>query len=174
MSIPINTVMFPRGVPGSGKSSLSNLLKQLCETRNLQMKIHSTDAKFMVGGEYKFDFSKLGHYHKLNFDEYCRTLLDGKTNLVIVDNTNLVLRDFNHYVEYAIRMGFRTADVVFYPDLPERHQARNVHSVPLEAIERMQGKFKTALDFAHKRYEIFPQTFKVDVERVAQEIIDGI
>ena len=170
-----NTVVFPRSIPGGGKSSLSNLLKKLAEANGLTCSIHSTDSKFYnEKGEYVFDANKINYFHKLNFIDFAESTAKG-TNLVILDNTNLVLSYFKHYVNNAIAEQYNMVEVVFYPDSLENHFKRNLHNVPLVNIERMAKKLDLGLQFGQSmRYEVAPHTWKMDVEYVAQKIVSGV
>lgn len=169
-----NTAVFPRSIPGGGKSTLSNLLKKLCEENGLTCSIHSTDSKFYTDGVYHFDPSKINYFHRLNFDEFCESLAKG-TNLVILDNTNIVLSYFKYYVHKCKDLGYNMVDVVFHPDSIQKHFERNVHQVPFANIERMANKFDINLQFGQSvRYEVFPDTWKMNSEDVAKKIVAGI
>jgi tRNA uridine 5-carbamoylmethylation protein Kti12 len=170
-----NTAVFPRSIPGGGKSSLSTLLKKLCEENGLTCSIHSTDSKFYNDkGEYFFEPNKVNYFHRLNYDEFVASTAKG-TNLVILDNTNIVLSYFNYYVKNCQDTGYNMVDVVFHPDSIQKHFERNVHAVPFANIERMARKFDTTLQFGQSaRYEVFSDTWKMNVEDVAKKIVVGI
>lgn len=79
-----------RGVPGCGKTTYAEYLRSKIE----DCSIHSTDSYFVVDGEYKFDKSKLAEYHKANLESFKAS----KARVVIVDNTNLVPKDYGKYI----------------------------------------------------------------------------
>lgn len=170
-----NTAVFPRSIPGGGKSTLSSLLKKLCEENGLTCSIHSTDAKFYNDkGVYIFDPSKINYFHRLNYDEFVASTAKG-TNLVILDNTNIVLSYFKYYVKNCQDIGYDMVDVLFHPDSIQKHFERNVHNVPFANIERMAHKFDRTLQFGQSsHYEVFPDTWKMNVEDAAKKIVAGI
>lgn len=137
-----NICLILRGISGSGKSSFSRLLESLCIQNNVSQSIHSTDTKFMVDGEYKFDAILLRKHHNLNFQESRQSMIKG-TNLILIDNCSLRQRDFRHYAEEARLQGYLVAEVIFYPDTLEVHYARNLHSLPKEALQGMLDKFNS-------------------------------
>ena len=65
-----------RGVPGSGKSTFTKVMKELSDKEGLLISIHSTDDKHMVDGVYKWDMKKVGQYHKQNLNEFTKSLKD--------------------------------------------------------------------------------------------------
>ena len=58
-------VIINRGVPGSGKSTLINTLKEMAIGR--LVKVHTTDDLWMKDGKYCFDFKLLGAKHGENY-----------------------------------------------------------------------------------------------------------
>lgn len=171
----MNTVQINRGIPGSGKSTLTETLSALCSQKNLKMAVHSTDSLLMVNGVYTFVAEKMGYFHNLNFENF-KVSLDAGVNLVVVDNTNILQKDFMHYVNAAKGRGYKVAEVFFYPDALEKHVARNVHRVPAEAIERMYKRLMGRKDnpFGDFLYEIFPPTYLENIEATAKSIVDNL
>ncbi len=74
-----------RGLPGSGKSYTAKQIQS-----ELGGQIFSTDEKFMVDGEYKFNVADLGKNHKLT-QEDVQKAVDAGVSPIIVDNTNIKL-----------------------------------------------------------------------------------
>lgn len=171
----MNTVQINRGIPGSGKSTLTERLRALCSEKNLEMAVHSTDSLLMVNGVYTFVAEKMGYFHKCNYQNFLCSLDDG-ANLVVVDNTNILQKDFMHYVNAAKARGYKVAEVFFHPDSLEKHVARNVHRVPAEAIERMYKRLMDRKDnpFGDFLYEIFPPTYLENIETTAKSIVDNL
>lgn len=126
------------GLPGSGKSTHTKKLIGKYESLDLSVQAFSTDSYFYQDGEYNFDRSKLGFFHKLNLEAFTKAL--EKIDVVICDNTNLKARDRNKYIKAAQSKGFAIT-LVFVGSLSEEFilkcAERNTHSVPLEAIRRM-------------------------------------
>lgn len=111
-----------RGFPGSGKSTTTNAILNLYNVD--ENHVFSTDnywipqtiAKRKVGlpvssqeemKEYRDNWTpkKLSEAHQWNFDNFKNTVNHGITP-VIVDNTNVKIRDFEDYVKYAQRAGY--------------------------------------------------------------------
>ncbi len=120
-----------RGVPGSGKSTLARRL-----VNGSGGVIHSTDDFFYVDGKHHFDPNKLGEYHDLNYEAFCRSLNDG-IPVVVCDNTNSRHWHFERYAEAARRAGYRVAFVVMPHPPAEVAAERTIHSVPAITIQRM-------------------------------------
>jgi len=171
----MNTVEINRGIPGSGKSTLTNFLLGECNRLGLSYACHSTDDLRIVDGVYIFDPAKTGYYHNLNYTNF-KTSLENGVNLVVVDNTNVVLKDFVKYVEAGKKAGYKVIEVFFHPDELSKHIKRNLHSVPRASIEKMYQRLMGAknLDFADGKYEIFPKTYMENIEAAAKSIVDGI
>ena len=104
--------------------------------------MRSSDEAAQHGGIYRlcFDRSKLGAAH-----ESCRrafeNALRARTGLVIVDNTNTQLKEYDYYKHAARRAGYAVAVVELRcPDEPailEQLHARNTHGVPMEVLRTM-------------------------------------
>ena len=169
----MNTAVIPRGIPGSGKSTLTNLLMELASKNNFSFSVHSTDALLYVNGVYTFVPEKMGYMHNLNYQNFQKSVDDG-VNLIVVDNTNIMPKDFMRYVDYAKGKGYRIAEARFHPDSLEEHTKRNVHSVPAEAVQRMYERFQNTFDkdFAYVRLEIKPATYMADIEKAAGHILE--
>jgi tRNA uridine 5-carbamoylmethylation protein Kti12 len=127
-------LIIMRGVPGSGKSSLSEKIKQKFGNDNVA--IFSTDQYFLDKfGKYNFDPSKLKDAHAWNFG---RSVDAFRKNfpVVVIDNTNIQKWQYQKYVDAAQSFGYSiktlTADGNF----------KNVHGVPDHAIERMKKSFE--------------------------------
>lgn len=117
-----------RGIPGSGKSTYTK--------ENLPgAVVASADHFFSKTGPYKFNAALLGKAH----DECKKTFtdaLDRGEALVVVDNTNVKVRDFSFYVHEARKRGYEVEIVRLECD-PEVAAKRNTHGVPREACIRM-------------------------------------
>lgn len=89
------TLIMMRGIPGSGKSTLA---KQIADKHNGV--IYSTDSYHMVNGHYQFRPEKAHEYHLKNQDSVLGAMIEGKP-LIIVDNTNVSIRDMKPYINFA-------------------------------------------------------------------------
>ncbi len=158
-----------RGISGNGKSTLSrSILRQehifpaqnsdnhensTCSSSSVadeleqlfQKHVLSTDDYFINPRtqSYEFDGSKLGRAHEWNQNRVKQCMIQHQP-IIIVDNTNTQRWEARPYVLLAQEHGYEI--VVKEPDTPWRRDAgelakRNVHGVPLEAIERMLGRW---------------------------------
>lgn len=126
------------GPSGSGKSTLARNLTASLPIGSFL--ICSADDYFNRRGNGVYDFDKnlLPDAHKecyLNFI----TGVNARVPLIIVDNTNLEGRDIAPYYRYAEVMGYDVSIVKLTVD-PKLGASRNLHNVPLKAIESMSKR----------------------------------
>lgn len=126
-----------RGLPGSGKSTLAKEL-----SGNDPSKVFSTDEFFetQVKG---FDGALLHRAHQWNENRARKAMIEG-VSPIVVDNTNIVLRDAKTYLEMAKANGYRIE--IREPQTPwsknvDELVSRNTHSVPRATIERMLKRY---------------------------------
>lgn len=126
-----------RSCTGGGKSTLAR--KMTINEPNYA--ICSADDYHYFGTEqipsnYKFDLNNLHAAHQQCKHKFIEAL-NTKSELIIVDNTNIKLKDYKWYYITGREYGY---DITFHTILPgtvEQHFNSNVHNVPKEAIERM-------------------------------------
>lgn len=159
----LKIAVIMRAIPGSGKSTFAKKIKTSTEASGLTCSIHSSDEKFMVNGEYKFDQSLLGAHHLANHREFCKAMSDG-INVVIGDNTNIKRKDYMTYVESAKAAGYRVVSISFVPGDVQMHFQRNVHSVPMDVIQRMKDSFNPVTDSVDDRYTMESHDGMLDSE----------
>ena len=100
-------VMILRGVVGAGKTTLAKNVATFFENNfDLSCEICSADAFFVdFDGQYRFSASLLQNAH-----DFCkgRFLLQMErcVNLIIIDNTNLKLQDYEFYKTQARKHGY--------------------------------------------------------------------
>ncbi len=136
---------------GCGKSTFAKKIQQW----NNGIKICSADNFFMVDGEYKWDRNLIGKAHETCRNE-CEAELKVK-NSVIVDNTNTTWKELKPYIQ----MGYdNNACVLIYRPKVNltvaELAARNVHNVPVDAIQAMKDRFIGVEDLKNKIDEEFP------------------
>jgi tRNA uridine 5-carbamoylmethylation protein Kti12 len=140
------TVLIGRGLPGSGKSTRARKLVEGYRARGLSVVVCSSDDFFVCPGCSGYHWSK----DKLHFAHtWCRNkfeaALEAGTNVVIVDNTNVTVRECRPYVMFAEVFGYAVR--FLEPETPwafdvDELAKRNVHKVPREAIERMLARWE--------------------------------
>lgn len=90
-------MIINRGLPGSGKSTLSNKILNLYE----RCVICSGDDYFMTSlGEYKFDVTKLAEAHICAQNKAIQACRDS-ISPVIIDNTNVKFWEVKKYLDIA-------------------------------------------------------------------------
>ena len=131
-----------RGVAGSGKSYLANLLE---EKYQFESQVFSADVYWLrPDGRYDFNPRLLGNAHEWNFNCFCQALKD-EISHVIVDNTNTTAKECSPYIHKALKAGYKV--YIVEPNTPwclnvDELVKRNQHSVPREAIERMLSRWE--------------------------------
>lgn len=147
----VRTVLIFRAVPGSGKTTFSNRIRDAVVGAGLSIAVHSTDAYFInpVTRTYDFDAKKLPEYHMRNLDEFNASLSDG-VDVVAVDNTNLRPWETEPYTRLAREAGYRIVFFNFAPRELEKHLAAqqvtpdrpDAHQVPREVLERFMEYYR--------------------------------
>lgn len=137
-----------RGVTGSGKSTRARQIQE----QNPGAIILSTDDLFIEDGEYRFDPNKLGHNHRQN-QERCRLAMIEKTELIIIDNTNIQAWEMKPYHSLALEHGYETHVEEMEPppleELLHRHESRQDKRVPREVLENMLRRWKPGITPDH-------------------------
>ncbi|KFQ21089.1 NEDD4-binding protein 2-like 2 [Mesitornis unicolor] len=133
-------LLILRGLPGSGKSTLSRIL--LGQSRDGI--VFSTDDYFRQQDGYTYNAAQLGDAHDWNQKRAKQAMEQGKSP-VIIDNTNTQAWEMKPYVEVALEKGYR---VEFHePDTwwkfdPEELEKRNKHGVTREKIALMLERYE--------------------------------
>lgn len=132
------------GLPGSGKSTLSQKLKEQYESEGFTVDSVETDEWFVRHGNgvYKFDPNLLGKAHQWAYTAVGCAMEDN-VDVIILANTNLTWRDIKHYVSHSISVGYDVE--IVETETPWRYDIaelfrRGVHAVPIEVLERMNNK----------------------------------
>lgn len=125
-------VIIMRGISGAGKSTWR-------KTYVPEAFVVSADLWFYdKDGNYNFEAKDLGKAHSFSKEEFKKALVRGEP-LVVVDNTNTKLRDFRFYVDVARNHGYKVQYVRLETPVDVAAK-RNVHGVPLEAVQRMKER----------------------------------
>ena len=121
-----------RGIPGSGKSTLSFLFDGA--------KVSADDYFFDDETGYNFVAADLPKAHK-----WCQTrvenlMYDG-IETIVVANTFTKEWEMHSYYELAKANGYRVHSVI----VENRHGSKNIHGVPAEKLEQMKNRFEIKL-----------------------------
>lgn len=147
---PSQVLMVMRGIPGSGKSTTAKTLAE-------GGAIHSTDNLIEAQGDYRAffekmnkdnNFSMLSKMHAQNLKNSKKSMFEG-ISPVIIDNTNLTASEMKNYVMAALEMGYaddniKIVNVGTGGVLAEELAQRNTHGVPLDKINQMIQRYKSA------------------------------
>lgn len=129
------TLYLIRGLPGSGKSTFAQELKQ----RGLVDRVFEADQYFNLNGEYKFDPTKLAEAHRWCLNSTLSNLDVGAN--VAVANTFTTEKELEHYLYAAESMGVNVVSLI----VENRQGSSSVHNVPADTISRMKQRFSVKL-----------------------------
>lgn len=122
-----------RGLPGSGKTSFAKMMwpeAVICEA----------DQFFYIGGEYKFDRSKLKEAHKWCYTVASHLMNNGKPQ-VVVSNTSTTEKELEPYLELANQYGYKVVSLI----VENRHGNKSVHGVSNIVMRNMERRFQIKL-----------------------------
>ena len=152
----VKTVKIMRGVPGSGKSTRAFNAAYHVGTTGGKACTVSADQFFESTGRYVFNAAKLPQAHADCFRRFVDALLVG-CDLVIVDNTNTQVWEFENYAKVACLAGYDVEiDEVRPKDAAELRvwAERCVHGVPHDKIIAMDKRWETFdLNAAWRRWK---------------------
>lgn len=131
-----------RGISGSGKSTWAN---------QQGVPVFSTDAYFLVDGEYRYDPTKIGEYQNRNFRAFIEALSE-KESWIIVDNTNICAWEYSPYILAGQAFGYETELITFVcsPEvslarkkLVPQEQLIRTYTQLMEETRKMPGRFRS-------------------------------
>ena len=124
-------LILVRGLPGSGKTTLSQLLTAF---------VLEADMYFMQDGEYKFDAAKLKLAHQWCKDQ-CESFMKREKPKIAVSNTFTQDWEMESYIELAKQYGYRVHTII----VENRHGGVNTHDVPDATLGNMRNRFSVKL-----------------------------
>jgi predicted kinase len=124
-------LILVRGLPGSGKTTLSQLLTAFTL---------EADMYFMQDGEYKFDATKLKLAHQWCKDQ-CESFMKMEKPKIAVSNTFTQDWEMESYIELAKQYGYKVHTII----VENRHGGVNVHNVPDATLGNMRNRFSVKL-----------------------------
>lgn len=133
----MTVIRIMRGLPGSGKSTHAKMVIGEAGNAGISGKICSADNYFVgPDGVYRFNPKQLSEAHKQCFETFINALYD-RVGMVIIDNTNIKLSEFEMYVKIGAIANIEVQVHEIRPKSSDEIEAwhkRCVHNVPLENI----------------------------------------
>ena len=128
-----------RGLPGSGKTTLSKIILQLRSTD--EPEVLSADDFFEdKEGDYNFDATKLKEAH--NYCQFrCSERMRQQKAKIVVANTFTQEWEMDEYFKMAERYNYRVHTVI----VENRHGNENIHGVPEDKLQQMKSRFQIKL-----------------------------
>lgn len=132
-------IILLRGLPGSGKSTLGDII--LFSPTNTDSEVLSADNYFTdENGNYNFDATKLKEAHS-QCQFLCSEKMKNGVSRIVVANTFTQDWEMDAYYNMAERYGYRVHSVI----VENRHGGTNVHGVPDEKVKVMSDRFSIKL-----------------------------
>ena len=139
-----------RGVPGSGKSTFVNMLRQTQGS----VAIHAVDDLHVdKAGNFLWDEENQERLYTLNFANFVKSCSTG-TNLVICDAINIEVSHFQKYIDIASQYQYLVYVVTPDPPAPDQSTKRNKHHTSSSQARDMYSRWqhwpppKTLKDFS--------------------------
>ncbi|OQR95957.1 hypothetical protein THRCLA_07435 [Thraustotheca clavata] len=139
MSFKGKEVVILRGLPGSGKSTISRLVQKMAIEQGVSTVLCSADTYFESPSGYYHERSKLTEAHELCKSTFSRAI-SNNIDVIVVDNTHSMLWEYESYMQDAMSSGYsvRIAEVACSDAaMAQRMMYRNSHGVGMDVIMRM-------------------------------------
>jgi len=132
-----NNLILLRGLPGSGKTTLADLLSE-----NGKYPVFSIDSYFTnaITGEYHFKFDK-NHLAYKACEDNTEAAMQNNSPKIFVDNTFTLDWELEPYLKLASMHNYQIHVVT----VEKYHKQKNKHGVSDEQISRMAEKYKVKL-----------------------------
>lgn len=130
------SLILLRGLPGSGKTTLANVLSE-----GNKYPVFSVDDFFTSEtGEYRFEFEK-NHLAYKQCEECTRAAMQQGKEKIFLDNVFSLEWEMEPYFKMASEYHYR----VFVMTLENRHGSSNIHGLSDEQLQKMATKYKVVL-----------------------------
>jgi len=135
-NLNMNALIILRGLPGSGKTTLANLLSEN------KWPVFSIDSYFTdpQTKEYNFQFDK-NHLAYKNCEEQTRQAMQNKTAKIFIDNVFSLDWEIEPYFKLASEFNYS----VFVATVENYQGHKNTHKISEEQIQKMAAKYKVKL-----------------------------
>lgn len=148
-------LLLIRGLSGSGKTRLAQLIEGICDDAAYGARVFTTDDYWTTPtGGYHFDPSRIARAHQWNQDRVLDAMINETehTPLIIVPNTFSTNKELAPYLTLAKEYGYTVTVVTVESGLDSVDLAiRNTHNVPQEVIQRMIHRWEP-YDAGYRKY----------------------
>ena len=136
----VGDLILLRGIPGSGKTTLGEVILYAPGSNNTNNVISADDFFVDENGNYNFDPTKLKEAHN-QCQLKCAERMKLQLSKIVVANTFTQDWEMKTYFEMAERYRYRVHTVV----VENRHGNKNVHDVPEDKLQIMKDRFDIKL-----------------------------
>ncbi len=131
----VNTLILLRGLPGSGKTTLANVLNDPA------FPCFSVDDYFTdATGNYNFDY-KNNYLAYKQCETQTKNAMKNNAPKIFVHNTFTLNWELEVYFKLAAQYDYR----VFVCTVENYHNAKNIHGITPEQLLKMANKYKVKL-----------------------------
>ncbi|KDO29114.1 hypothetical protein SPRG_06170 [Saprolegnia parasitica CBS 223.65] len=172
VSFTSHQVVILRGLPGSGKSTLSRRVLAMATAADATNVLCSADLCFESPGGYYYEKSKLGDAHTACKEAFHAALAD-KVAVIVVDNTHSQLWEYEAYVTGALEAAYAVTVLEVQCDdmaMAQRMMYRNSHGVSFDVIARMHQRWEAHVH-ALTRHVLLPPVFTTSDNRRALPLL---
>ena len=136
----VGDLILLRGLPGSGKTTLGEIIMQTPGSKNTNAVLSADDFFLDENGNYNFDSTKLKEAHN-DCLLRCVDRMKNEFSKIVVANTFTQEWEMERYFEIAERYRYRIHTVI----VENRHGNKNIHEVPDDKLQIMKDRFNIKL-----------------------------
>lgn len=136
----VGDLILLRGLPGSGKTTLGDIIMQTPSSKNTNAVLSADDFFLDENGNYNFDPTKLKEAHNDCLLK-CVERMKNEFSKIVVANTFTQEWEMERYFEIAERYRYRIHTVI----VENRHGSKNIHEVPEDKLQIMKDRFNIKL-----------------------------
>lgn len=128
----MKTLWLIRGLPGSGKSTLGEILSHALKDAYQ----YEADEYFQTRDGYKFDAGQLDAAHDWCINNCLTAMRDYKAQNVIICNVFALHKQMEVYESMAAMFGYDVQKIIMQGNFG------SIHGVPAATIARMKARFE--------------------------------
>jgi tRNA uridine 5-carbamoylmethylation protein Kti12 len=136
----VGDLILLRGLPGSGKSTLGEVILKTHGLNNTNYVLSADDFFIDEKGNYNFDPTKLKEAHN-SCQLKCAERMKLQLSKIVIANTFTQEWEMDIYFEMAERYHYRVHTII----VENRHGNKNIHGVPEDKLQIMKDRFNIEL-----------------------------